>query len=223
MREARPKPRGVNIVAWCMGLPGVVRGLSEDGLAADPMEQFARWFASAKRARMYQPNAFSFSTATPDGRPASRMLLLKGFDARGFVFYTNYESRKGEELAANPRGAMLFFWSELHRQVRIEGGVERIGAEESARYFHSRPRGSQIGAWASHQSRPLASRGDLVAQDKAFTAKFAGQGVPLPPYWGGVRLRPERFEFWQGRAYRLHDRLVYTGAADHWTVERLSP
>lgn len=201
----------------------MLRGLHEEQLALHPVDQFSRWFATAKKAGMYQANAFALATATPDGRPASRMLLLKGFDRSGFVFYTNYESRKGEELAANPRGAMLFFWSELHRQIRIEGTLERTSLAESTAYFHSRPRGSQIGAWASHQSRRLASRQELVERDKQFEQKFAGQDVPLPPYWGGLRLVPDRFEFWQGRTYRLHDRLVYERFGDDWKIERLSP
>lgn len=200
-----------------------MRGLGEDRLALHPVDQFAAWYCTARRARMYQAHAFSLSTATPDGRPASRMLLLKGFDREGFVFYTNYESRKGEELAANPRGAMLFFWSELHRQIRIEGHLQRTTLAESTAYFHSRPRGSQVGAWASHQSRPLASREELIRRDREFVRKFDGNEVPLPPYWGGFRLVPERFEFWQGRAYRLHDRLVYTRFGDDWKIQRLSP
>lgn len=213
----------MNLLAWCMGLPCVMRGLGEDRLALHPVDQFAAWYCTARRARMYQAHAFSLSTATPDGRPASRMLLLKGFDREGFVFYTNYESRKGEELAANPRGAMLFFWSELHRQIRIEGHLQRTTLAESTAYFHSRPRGSQVGAWASHQSRPLASREELIRRDREFVRKFDGNEVPLPPYWGGFRLVPERFEFWQGRAYRLHDRLVYARFGDDWKIQRLSP
>lgn len=213
----------MNVIAWCMGLPGVIRGFDERIAAPDPLEQFGRWFAQARRARIYQPNAFSLASATLDGQPSSRMLLLKDFDPRGLVFYTNYESRKGVELTNNPRGAMLFFWSELHRQVRIEGSIARVSQEESERYFHSRPRGSQVGAWASNQSRVLASREDLVARDREFLAKFSGQTVPLPPYWGGFRLAPDRFEFWQGRAHRLHDRLAYARDGERWRIERLAP
>ncbi len=208
--------------AFCLGLPGVLRGLSEADLAPDPITQFARWFALAKRARIHQPNALSLATCA-GGRPSSRMVLLKGFDARGFVFYTNYESRKGRELEANPAGAMLFFWSELHRQIRIEGSLSRVAPGESAAYFHSRPRGSQIGAWASRQSEPLAARAGLEQREREFAAQYAGREVPLPPYWGGYRLAPVRFEFWQGRAHRLHDRLVYEREGDGWRIARLSP
>lgn len=212
----------MNVYAWLWGICGVLRGLREGDVAPDPIEQFQRWFAFAKRARIHQPNAFSLATCD-EGRPASRMLLLKGVDARGFVFFTNYESRKGRELEKNPRAAMLFFWSELHRQVRIEGTLQRVSREESEAYFHTRPRGSQLGAWASMQSRPLDSRETLLRREKEFEAKFAGQVVPLPPYWGGFRLTPERMEFWQGRRYRLHDRLVYTRDGDRWTIQRLYP
>jgi pyridoxamine 5'-phosphate oxidase len=213
----------MNLVAALFGLGCVVRGVRESDLQADPVEMFRRWFALARRARLHQPNALSVSTATPSGVPSSRMVLLKGFDERGFVFFTNYESRKGGELAANGRAALLFFWSELHRQVRLEGAIARVSREESERYFHSRPRGSQLGAWASHQSRPLASRAELIKREKEFEQKFAGQEVPLPPYWGGYRVIPSRFEFWQGRAYRLHDRFTYERTDDGWTTQRLSP
>lgn len=212
----------MNVWAWMWGIPGVLRGLRESDVSPDPIAQFAAWFARAKRARMYQPNAFALATCDED-KPASRMLLLKGFDARGFVFFTNYESRKGRELEKNPRAAMLFFWSELHRQIRIEGPLVRITREESEAYFHSRPRGSQLGAWASMQSRPLDSRDTLIRREKEFEEKYAGQPVPLPPYWGGFRLTPERMEFWQGRRYRLHDRLVYTREGDRWSLTRLFP
>ncbi len=213
----------MNVYAALFGLGCVARGIKEADLHPDPVEMFRRWFVLAKRARLHQPHAFSIATATPDGAPSSRMVLLKDFDQRGFVFYTNYESRKGEELTANRRVALLFFWSELHRQVRIEGSVAKVTPEESERYFHSRPRGSQLGAWASHQSRPLASRAELMQREKEFEQRYAGQPVPLPPYWGGCRITPERFEFWQGQAFRLHDRFVYTKSADAWTIARLSP
>ena len=212
----------MNAWAWICGLPGVIRGLREADAASEPVEQFSRWYALAKRARIYQPNAFSLATCA-DGAPSSRMLLLKGVDTRGFTFFTNYESRKGGEIAANPQGAMLFFWSELHRQVRIDGRLVRVTPEESAAYFHSRPRGSQLGAWASAQSRPLDARETLMQREREFEKRYAGQPVPLPPYWGGFRLAPARVEFWQGRPYRLHDRLVYTKEAAGWRVERLFP
>lgn len=213
----------MNLVAGVCGLFCVARGVRESDLRPNPVEQFSRWFVFAKKARMHQPNAFCVSTATPDGAPSSRMVLLKGFDDRGFVFFTNYESRKGAELAANGRAAMLFFWSELHRQVRIEGTISRVSREESERYFHSRPRGSQLGAWASHQSRPLANREELMRREKEFEIQYEGQEIPLPPYWGGLRIEPSRFEFWQGRAYRLHDRFIYTRSGTGWRAERLSP
>jgi pyridoxamine 5'-phosphate oxidase len=213
----------MNVVAFLCGLPGVLRGLREADLDPDPVRQFDRWFTLARRARMHQANALSLSTSTADGRPSSRMVLLKGFDARGFVFYTNYESRKGGELAANPRGAMLFFWSELHRQIRIEGTLERVSREESERYFHSRAHASQVGAWASAQSRVLPDREALEKQFRAFDEKYKGRTVALPPTWGGFRLTPERMEFWQGRAHRLHDRLVYVRQGGAWKIERLAP
>ena len=213
----------MNLMAALVGLGCVARGVRESDLQADPIAMFRAWFTLAKRARMHQPNAFCLSTATPDGAPSSRMVLLKGFDARGFVFYTNYESRKGGELGSNGRAALLFFWSELHRQVRIEGAIAKVSQEESERYFHSRPRGSQLGAWASHQSQPLASREELMQREKDFERQYAGQEVPLPPYWGGFRITPTRFEFWQGRAFRLHDRFIYARSGDGWTTQRLSP
>lgn len=209
--------------AWLWGVAGVLRGLRETDVDPDPIEQFRRWYRYAKWARIHQPHAFALATAD-EARPAARMLLMKGFDRCGFVFYTNYESRKGRELEKNPRAAMLFFWSELHRQVRIEGVVSRLTREESEAYFHSRPRGSQLGAWASMQSRPLDSRDTLIRREREFAKKFAGGPVPLPPYWGGYRLTPDRFEFWQGRRYRLHDRVVYElEDGGRWRIIRLYP
>lgn len=197
--------------------------MTESDLSENPVAEFQRWFDFARRVGLHQPNAFSLSTVGPDGAPSSRMLLLKGIAPDGFAFFTNYESRKGAELEANPRAAMLFFWSELHRQVRIEGRVERMADEESARYFATRPRGSRIGAWASRQSRPLSGRDELAREVKDIEQRFAGSDVPLPPFWGGYRLRPQRFEFWQGRADRLHDRIVFERAGDAWRKFRLSP
>lgn len=213
----------MNVPAWLMGLRGVFRGYDEHELLPDPVEQFRRWFDFAKRARLYQPNAFQLATASAAGRPAVRTLLLKGFDARGFVFYTNYESRKGQELAGNAQAMMLFFWNELHRQVRVEGVTQKLTPEESARYFHSRARGSQIGAWASRQSTEIGGRAALEERVRDYERKYATGEVPLPPYWGGFRLVPDQFEFWQGRAFRLHDRFVYRPADGAWRIVRLSP
>lgn len=165
----------------------------------------------------------ALATATPDGVPAARMMLLKGVDRRGFVFFTNYESRKGRELLANPRAALVFHWAALQRQVRVEGSVERLTVAESEAYFRTRPRGSRIGAWASRQSADLSSRADLDRRVAEYEAKFAGQEVPLPPFWGGVRLRPAAIEFWQGRINRLHDRVRYTRTDGGWAVARLYP
>jgi len=203
----------------------MARGLSEAEADADPIRQFGGWFDEAVAARLIEPNAMALATATPDGQPSVRMVLLKGFDEAGFVFYSNYESRKGRELAANPRAALDLFWVELERQVRIEGVVERVTAQQSDAYFHSRPRGSQLGAAASRQSVPLPSRDLLERQVAALDAAYpADAQIPRPSYWGGYRLVPQVIEFWQGRADRLHDRLCYTRRYDGtWTRERLSP
>jgi pyridoxamine 5'-phosphate oxidase len=165
----------------------------------------------------------SLATATPDGMPSVRMVLLKAFDERGFVFYTNYESRKARELEANPRAALCFHWNVLERQVRVAGSVERTSHEESVRYFSTRARGSRIGAWASKQSEPLSDRKEMEDRVRRFNAEYPGDDVPLPPFWGGYRLRPERIEFWQGKADRLHDRLLFERDGDRWQTARLYP
>ncbi len=202
---------------------GAVMGLSEEKAGPDPIALFGRWYEDARRASVYLHDAVCLATTSPDGTPGARMMLLKGFDERGFRFFTNYESRKGAELVANDRAALVFHWGVLHRQVRVEGTVERISEEESAEYFHSRPRGSQIGAWASKQSSVLESREQLEEAYREYDRDFKGLEVPLPPFWGGFRLRPQRIEFWQGRANRLHDRLVYTREGEGWEVLRLAP
>lgn len=202
---------------------GVVGGLPELTAADDPIAFFQRWFREAQRSGLLLPESMAVATVGPDGQPSARMMLLKQVDARGFVFYTNYESRKGRELAANPRAALVFHWAVLQRQVRVEGAVEKLSREESEAYFRTRPRGSRIGAWASRQSAELASRAELDRQFREYEAQFAGQEIPLPPYWGGYRLVPAAIEFWQGRINRLHDRLRYTRAGSGWTVTRLQP
>ena len=202
---------------------GVVKGISDLRRADDPIQYFTEWFEDAKRSGLFLPESVCLATATADGVPSARMMLLKGADERGFVFFTNYESRKGEDLTGNPRAALVFHWGVLERQVRVEGTVERIGRHESETYFRTRARGSRIGAWASRQSRPLASREEMDAQFAKYDAEFPGRDVPLPPFWGGYRLTPHRIEFWQGKLNRLHDRLCYTRDGARWSVERLYP
>lgn len=202
---------------------GVVKGISPLTARTDPLEMFGQWFREAREAGIFLPEAMTLATSTPDGRPSARMMLLKGFDQRGFAFYTNYESRKGSELDVNPRAAIILHWAVLERQIRIEGTVTKMTEEESAAYFRTRPRGSQIGAWASDQSRACESRGALEARFRDHEKKFADKDVPLPPYWGGFRLVPERIEFWQGRVNRLHDRLEYAREGNEWKMRRLYP
>jgi pyridoxamine 5'-phosphate oxidase len=200
------------------------RGLREEDLAPDPYQQFDRWLREALAAELYEPYAMTLATATPDGKPSVRTVLLRGSDERGFVFYTNYESRKGEELAANPHAALLFFWAELERQVRIEGRVEKVSPEESDAYFQGRPRESCLGAWASAQSRVIADRGVLERRMRELEEEFTGRSVPRPQYWGGYRVVPSVLEFWQGGAHRLHDRLCYfREEKGGWVIRRLSP
>jgi pyridoxamine 5'-phosphate oxidase len=198
-------------------------GLTEKDLAKDPFRQFDQWFQEAEAAKLPEPNAMTLATATKDGRPSARIVLLKGVDARGFLFFSNYASRKGLELEVNPHATAVFSWLPLERQIVIEGTVTKISREESATYFHSRPRASQLGAWVSQQSAIIPGRSVLEESMKAMDAKYAGQDVPLPPQWGGWRLAPETVEYWQGRRSRLHDRLRYRRIKDGWSVERLAP
>jgi len=188
-----------------------------------PFEHFARWFAEAKAKEPSLPEAMSVATATRDGKPSSRLVLLKDFDRRGFVFYTNFESRKGEELAANPQAALCFHWKSVLRQVRIEGAVEVVSAAEADAYFASRPRGAQIGAWASPQSRAYGERTELERRNAEAAARFGTAPVPRPPFWSGFRVVPDLFEFWEDRPYRLHDRMIYRRAGEAWQTERLFP
>ena len=198
------------------------RGLSEADVLADPLAQFRRWFDEAREVGLAEPNAMALATVDAAGQPAARTVLLKGLDRRGLTFFTNLESRKARELAANPKAALLFWWQAQARQVRFEGVIEPVEDAEADAYFASRPRGSQIGAWASAQSSVIAGRAALEAAEREIAARFPA-AVPRPPFWGGYRLVPGCVEFWQGRLNRLHDRLRYTRRADGWTIERLAP
>jgi pyridoxamine 5'-phosphate oxidase len=198
-------------------------GLSRDDLDDDPVVQFEQWFLDAQSNGLDNPNALSLATADSNGMPSVRTVLLKAFDQKGFVFYTNYGSRKAREIEANPQAAMLFHWLEFDRQVKIQGPVSRVSAAESLKYFASRPRGSQIGAWCSEQSSPIGSRTLLAQAYESIKHKFADGEIPLPDFWGGYRVKPLRIEFWQGRENRLHDRFEYVRDGDAWKIQRLAP
>jgi pyridoxamine 5'-phosphate oxidase len=197
--------------------------LDELDVDLNPFAQFHLWFQEAMKAELPEPNAMVLATATLEGKPSARVVLLKGFDERGLVFFTNYEGRKSVELAENPHAAVLFFWGELERQVRIEGTVERTSKQESEDYFRTRPLESRLGTWASRQSTVIPSRSFLEQKMLDLKNHFGNQEIPLPPFWGGFRLQPQAFEFWQGRENRLHDRVRYLLQAGVWRIERLSP
>lgn len=205
---------------------GAIQGMKDPTGQEDPIDLVREWYETAEECGLFMPEAMTLATSTPDGRPSARMVLLKGIDERGFRFFTNYESRKAAELEANPHAALILHWAVLERQIRIEGSVERLTADESYDYYRTRGRGSRIGAWASKQSRPLPERGELEAAVAAEKARFDGEEeIPLPPFWGGFRVVPDSIEFWQGRASRLHDRWVFSRAdeAGDWSVGRLYP
>ncbi len=202
-----------------------IPALNKSNVDRNPIKQFEKWFQELPAAGVNEQDSISMTlaTATKNGKPSARIVLMKSFDDQGFVFYTNYNSRKGEELSENPRACLLFYWPQLWRQVRIEGAVEKVSDEESEHYFHSRPLGSKTGAWASNQSQPIGSRDELEKRFQEFDLKFA-DNVPRPPHWGGYRVKPETIEFWQGRENRLHDRIRYSLPGDGiWTIERLAP
>ena len=196
--------------------------LSEEDVQANPVDQFNIWFDQARHAELPEPNAMTVASVDENGKPSARVVLIKEVTQEGFVFFTNYDSRKGQALLTNPHAAILFFWPELERQIRIEGSVEKISGKESDDYFHSRPLDSRIGAWASPQSKVISGRGVLIANAAEYALKFA-LNPPRPPHWGGFRVKPDAAEFWQGRPSRLHDRIRYTLEQNAWKIERLAP
>lgn len=200
-----------------------VASLSEIDVDQNPFLQFKKWFSDAVDAQLYEPNVMTFATADSDGKPSARIVLLKGFDENGFVFYTNYDSKKAKDLIENPQAAVVFFWAELERQVRIEGIVSKVDKEVSEAYFHSRPIGSQIGAIASPQSSVITDRSILEDKVVTLTAQYEGKEIPKPDNWGGYLIEPKHIEFWQGRSSRLHDRITYDFTDGSWKINRLAP
>ncbi len=200
-----------------------LQALDEARVNKDPLQQFKAWFAEAAASALIEPNAMTLATVSADGAPSARAVLLKEYDEKGFVFYTNYLSRKARELESNPRAALLFYWAELERQIRIEGGIERVPRAQTVEYFKKRPRSAQIGALASEQSATIAGRATIETRVRELEKSYQGREVPCPEAWGGFRVVPTRYEFWQGRESRLHDRIVYTRSGSDWMITRLAP